>query len=200
MTETPILTARQTQDITLDGVTYRIAPLTHGRHAEVQAALAAHRAPSTELINDTLRQAALDDGNEEMAEALVAEEDASDALQAFLAAAPPTLDDAGLATWYAEHAAEITRLRREVLRAARKARLAREIYGDSDAAIDLADRAAQAGAAAAQHLVAAGLVSIDGADWRGEPDDVAQFPSGHVAVLAEAVSRMLTPSRDAAKN
>lgn len=200
MTDLPILRANQQQDITLDGVRYTIRGLTHGQHTNVQVSLAAHRAPSTEMINDTLRQAALANGDEAMAEALVAEEEASDALQVFLAGAPPAQDAEGQRRWYAEHADEIARLRRALLAAGRRARLAREVYGDSDEAADLAARAAEAGAASDQHLVAAGLVAIDGAEWHGEPGDVARFPAGHVAVLADAVSRMLTPSRDATKN
>lgn len=200
MSDLPILTAGQTREVVLDGTRYTVRALTHGQHAALQVALAAQRAPSTELINDTLRQAAEAAGRPDLAEALVAEEEASDALHLHLAACPPGLDDAGQQAWHAENAAELRQLRQAVLTAARRARLAREIYGAEPAAARLTEQAAAAMFAQSRHLVAFGLVAIDGAPVTLAVEDVARLPAGHVNALAPVVSDLLTPGRDAAKN
>lgn len=200
MTDLPVLTAGQTREIVLDGTRYTVRALTHGEHAALQLALAAQRVPSTELINDTLRRAAEAAGRPDLAEALTAEEEASDALQVFLAGSPPGLDDVGLAEWHAENAAELRRLRAAVLAAGRRARLAREMFGADPAAAELTARASRAVYASNQEMVAAGLAAIDGVPVSLGPDYVARLPSGHVHALSEAISRLLSPGRDAAKN
>jgi hypothetical protein len=200
MTETPVLTAGQTRDLLLDGTRYTIRALTHGQHAALQVALAAHRAPSTEMINDALRQVAEREGRPDLAEALTAEEEAGDALQVFRAAMPPALDEEGVTRWEAENAAELARLRSAVLAAARRARLAREAFAGAKEVADLTRRAAEALSVTDQLVAAAGLAAIDGRDVALTAGQVAALPSAHLVPIAQAVAALLTPSRDAAKN
>jgi hypothetical protein len=62
------------------------------------------------------------------------------------------------------------------------------------------ERAARQNQAATLALVASGIEAIDDAPVRLGVQGAAALPWGHVAALAEAVSSLLAPSRDAAKN
>lgn len=200
MAEMIVLAHGQRRDIALDSATYTIRALTHAEHARLQAEMAAHRAPSSELINATLCELATERGEPELAEAILAEDEAVDALQALLAEAPPALDDVGQARWRAENAAELARLRKAVLAAGRRARLARERFAGDPALDVLTRQAAEALAAASQLTVAAGVAAIDGKPVVLSAEDAAHLPSSHVTRLAQEISALLAPSRDAAKN
>jgi hypothetical protein len=200
MTSLPILTAGQTRDIVLDGTRYTVRALTHGEHGALQLALAGVPMPSTELVNDEMRQVAETEGRPDLAEALTAEEEAGDALSVYNAGAPPETDAEGLRRWLEEHAEDLRRLRAAVLAARRKARLARERYRTHPAIQPLTARTAEAAEAHVQIVVAAGLSAIDGAPCALTREEVGRLPSGHVTALSEAVSALLSPSRDAAKN
>lgn len=192
MTDAPILAAGQTREVVLDGTRYILRAPTHRQHAQMQAALAGQRMPSTDYINARLVEAARGADCADLAEDLLAEGEARDALEAFQAGAPPALDEAGIAAWEATHAEELLRLRRAVLAAQRKGRVAREHLATCAAAREMQAQAAAAMEASQRHLVAAGLgIALDA---------VAEMNAGHVRVLADEVQRLLVPSRDAAKN
>jgi hypothetical protein len=200
MTSLPILTAGQKRDIVLDGTRYTVRALSHGEHGALQLALAGVPMPSTELINDEMRQIAEAEGRADLADALIAEEEAGDALSVYTAGSPPDTDAEGLRRWLEEHAEDLRRLRAVVLSARRKARLARERYRTHPSLAPLTARVSDAAEAHVQMVVAAGLSAIDGAACALTREQVAQLPSSHVTALSEAVSALLSPSRDAAKN
>lgn len=200
MTDTPVLAAGQRRTLTLDGTDYTVRALSYAEHSALQLARAAQRGPSNEALNDALRQAAEADGRHDLAEAITAQEDAEDALSAFYAAAPPALDDAGRALWLAEHHAEHARLQRDALRAGRKRRLALDLYGDAEPVRKLRAAMAAALRAAALDLVVAGLVEIGGKPVAVTAQVVDSLPSPHVSALANAISELLSPTGDAAKN
>jgi hypothetical protein len=200
MTAIPVLAAGQTRALDLDGTVYTVRALTYAEHSALQVARAAQPIPSQEVINDALCQAAEAAGRPDLAEAVRAAEDAEDALSAFYAAQPPTLDEEGRARWAAEREADLRQMQRAALRAARQRRLALDLFAGDERLAALRARAAQAMRAAAQELVAAGLVAVDGQDRALTPEDAAALPSPHVAALAEAISALLSPTRDAAKN
>lgn len=200
MTDLPVLAAGQRRALTLDGVAYTVRALTYAEHSALQLARAEQRAPSAELINDALRQAAEAAGRADLAEAITAHEDAEDALSAFYAAAPPALDEEGRRIWLAENAAEHARLQRDLLRLARKRRLALDLYEAAAPVQKLRAAMAQALRAAALDLIVAGLAEIDGQPARLDHAGAAALPSAHVTALAEAISALLSPGADAAKN
>ncbi len=200
MTDLPVLAAGQTRTLELDGTAYTVRALTYGEHTALQLARAAQPVPSTELINDALRQAAEAAGRPDLAEAITAQEEAEDALSALFASQPPALDAEGQARWLEEHAAELQSLRRAALGAARQRRLALERFGTAAPVADLRARAAEAMRAAALDLVTAGVVAIGGEPVRLTADQAADLPSAHIGALAEAISALLAPGADARKN
>lgn len=200
MPDLPILTAGQTREVSLDGTRYTVRALTHGQHAALQLALAEFPLPSTDLITDEMHQIALAEGRADLAEALLAEGEAADALRLFNAGAPPETDAEGVVRWRADNAAEIARLRGAVLKAGRAARVARERFAGHPRIAEMTVRISHGQARHSQLLVAAGIVAIDGEPAAITADQVATLPSGHVSLLAVAVSELLTPGVDAAKN
>ena len=200
MTDIPVLAAGQRRTLDLDGVTYTVRALTYAEHSALQLARAAQRVPSNEMVGEAVRLAADGAGRPDLAEAITAHEETEDALAAFYAAAPPSLDDAGRALWLAENQAEHARLQREALRAARKRRLALELFGEAEPVQMLRDTMVAAMRAAALDLIVAGVIEINGKPARLTHDTAGDLPSPHVPPLAEAISALLTPSIDAAKN
>jgi len=201
MTEdVPVLSANQPRALVLDGVRYVVRALTYGEHAAMQVARAAQPVPSAELINDALRQAAEREGRADLAEAITAHEEAEDALSALYAARPPALDDAGLVAWSVENEPEIRAQQRALLAAGRRRRVAIERFGAAPEVAELRTAAAAAMRAATAELLCIGVVSIDGAPAALDAAAVGELPSAHVTALAQAISALLSPGQDAAKN
>lgn len=200
LNNTPVLAAGQVRTVTLDGVVYILRALTHGEHVALQAAGRAVRAPSNDLIEEMVREAAIAAGREDLAQAILDCQDAQDRLAAHFAAMPPSLDAEGQARWRAEHLAEQQAIERPLFSAQRKRRLAMELYAREGAVARLLAEAEDAQVANVRHLIALALVRIGNQTGPFTAEQVAELPSAHVQQLAMAASELLHVSADAAKN
>lgn len=200
MSDLPVLRAGQRRELVLDGTRYAVRALSYAEHGALQLSAGARRAPSAEVINDALRRAAERAGRADLAEAIDQAEAAEDALSALFDSRPPRLDEEGQRAWHEANAPELRRVEEARLRAARRRRLAVEMFADAEEVAVLRAKAADALRGAALDLVVAGLLEVDGRPVTMTAETAGSLPAAHVGALAEAISEMLRPSQDAAKN
>jgi hypothetical protein len=196
----PILVAGQTREVTLDGVAYTLRAPSYGEHSAIDVDLAATPAPSPEVIDDALITAAEAAGRADLVEAIRALPEARDTLADFYASCPPSLDDEGRRRWLDENRAALREIERARHALESKRKVALEIFADTPGIAELRRRADVAVHRRMALIVAAGIHQVDGQRVMLALPDVQALPSGHVRILFEAVSALMVPELDAAKN
>jgi hypothetical protein len=200
MADIPILVAGQSRDITLDGTTYTLKAPSYGEVGAIDVELSVLNVPSQAVINDALITAARAAGRDDLADAIVALDDARDAISDFYASCPPSTDAEGQIRWRAENAEELRRLERPAQRLMEKRNIAQELFAQKDEVAELLRRVPVALQRRMVGTVAAGIAAIGGRPQMLSMPDVQALPIGHVRTLFELVSQMMVPSTDAAKN
>jgi hypothetical protein len=200
MTDIPILVARQTRDVTIDDTRYTLRAPSYGEAGAIDVELSTTLAPSQALVNDALITAARGAGRDDLADAIVALDDARDALTDFWASCPPATDAEGVARWKAENAEQLKALERATQRLMEKRNVAQELFAQVPQVAELLRRMPIAMQRRMVATVAVGISAIDGRPQMLSMADVQALPLSHVRVLFEQASEMLVPSVDAAKN
>jgi hypothetical protein len=188
----PVLTSRQTRDVTLDDVTYSVRALSYAEVGEIMLATAARPRPSETVIWDAIRQACTAAGRQDLAEAIDEYDATQDALAALYTDIPSDADPEGRARWHDENAGELRSLNLKISALSRR-REAAQYLGSQDAQVArMRAELAEFGQFDTIATVAAGLARPE--------SDVRNMPAHHVAQLAGMIRGMSTPGVSAAKN